>query len=69
MKNEKSLIQKMNEYKKLSKDYQAKKDYYMADYYLNRVEYIENKLELRKKEIVSERKKLKKFKEMNKESA
>lgn len=41
----KNLIKQLESYKKYARDYTAKKDYYMANYYFKRIEEIERELE------------------------
>lgn len=63
----KSLVQRLEDYKKLIKDYQSKHDWAMANYYIGMRDYIEQRLEIDKKERLSERRKARKIKENNKE--
>lgn len=62
----KNLIQRLEDYKKLIKDYQSKHDWAMANYYISMRDYIEQRLEIDKKEKLNERRKARKIKENNK---
>jgi len=46
-----NAIAKLNEYKKLVRDYISKRDWFMADYYAKRIEELERKEEDKKREL------------------
>ncbi len=67
MQRTKNLIEQQNKFTKLVRDYKVNRDYAMADYYSNRLKYIERELEIEKIQRAKNKKEERKLKEKNNE--
>ena len=68
MQRVKNLIEQQNRFTKLARNYTAKRDYFMANYYFDRLDYVEKELDNERMKKVKERKQERNFKEKNNES-